>query len=111
MGEQRCGRKLSAAWRKIRPYILVVLLQFGTAGTYVVSTLTLKHGMNRYVLIAYRHLVAALVISPFALLLERSNHMYNTEYTYMSHGPRLYLSLHKLFLLQYYNVSNFIFYY
>ncbi|KAJ4848961.1 hypothetical protein Tsubulata_030833 [Turnera subulata] len=56
---------------KMRAYILVVCLQFGMAGTYIISMVSLNHGMNRYVLITYRNAIAAVVIAPFALLLER----------------------------------------
>ncbi|KAK1555752.1 hypothetical protein Q3G72_030909 [Acer saccharum] len=38
---------------------------------YIISMETLNHGMNRYVLIVYRNAIAALVLAPFALLLER----------------------------------------
>ncbi|KAK1583198.1 hypothetical protein Q3G72_021758 [Acer saccharum] len=38
---------------------------------YIIGMETLNHGMNRYVLIVYRNAIAALVLAPFALLLER----------------------------------------
>lgn len=56
---------------KARPYILMVGLQCGAAGMYVISAVTLKQGMSRYVLIVYRNAVAAAVIAPFAFFLER----------------------------------------
>lgn len=49
----------------------MVFLQFGAAGMYIITMATLTHGMNRYVLIVYRNAVAALVLAPFALVLER----------------------------------------
>lgn len=49
----------------------MVLLQCGAAGMYLISSVILKQGMSRYVLIVYRNAIAALVIAPFALLLER----------------------------------------
>lgn len=55
----------------LKPYILMVLLQCGGAGMYLTSSVILKQGMSRYVLIVYRNAIAALVIGPFALLLER----------------------------------------
>ncbi|XP_048130552.1 WAT1-related protein At4g08290-like isoform X2 [Rhodamnia argentea] len=58
-------------FNKVKPYLLMVGLQFGTAGMYVISTQTLKNGMSRYVLIVYRNAIAALVLAPFALVLER----------------------------------------
>ena len=49
----------------------MISLQFGYAGMYVITMLCLKKGMNHYVLAVYRHLVATIVISPFAFVLER----------------------------------------
>ncbi|KAG8633093.1 WAT1-related protein At4g08290 [Manihot esculenta] len=65
------GNKVSEVLYKIRPYLLMVFLQFGSAGMYIISMVTLNHGMNRYVLIVYRNAIAALVLAPFALFLER----------------------------------------
>lgn len=59
--------------RKLKPYILVVSLQFGIAGIYVICMATLTKGMSRYVLIVYRNTVAALFLAPFALIFERFN--------------------------------------
>ena len=55
----------------IKPYVLMVALQFGSAGMYIISMATLNHGMSRFVLIVYHNAVAALTMAPFALLLER----------------------------------------
>ncbi|XP_044476059.1 WAT1-related protein At4g08290-like [Mangifera indica] len=60
-----------ANFDKLTPYFLMVFLQFGSAGMYIISMATLNHGMNRYVLIVYRNAIAALVLAPFALILER----------------------------------------
>lgn len=62
---------LGIAFEKFKPYFLMVLLQFGAAGMYIITLATLNHGMNRYVLIVYRNAIAALVLAPFALVLER----------------------------------------
>ncbi|KGN61714.1 WAT1-related protein At4g08290 [Cucumis sativus] len=56
---------------KLKPYILVVSLQFGIAGIYVICMATLTKGMSRYVLIVYRNTVATLFLAPFALIFER----------------------------------------
>uniref|UniRef100_A0A804N2L9 WAT1-related protein n=1 Tax=Zea mays TaxID=4577 RepID=A0A804N2L9_MAIZE len=53
------------------PPVAMVLVQLGFAGMNVVSKLALDAGMSPYVLIAYRNLIAAAVISPVAYLLER----------------------------------------
>ncbi|XP_010438422.1 PREDICTED: WAT1-related protein At4g08290 [Camelina sativa] len=62
---------ISATMQKCRPYFLMIFLQFGSAGNYIVILATLNQGQNRYVLIVYRNLVAALVLAPFALIFER----------------------------------------
>ncbi|KAK8552270.1 hypothetical protein V6N13_120682 [Hibiscus sabdariffa] len=56
---------------KAKPYLAMVSLQFGFAGMYVITMVSLQHGMNHYILAVYRHLVATIVIAPFALVLER----------------------------------------
>ncbi|KAK4766928.1 hypothetical protein SAY86_014679 [Trapa natans] len=56
---------------KVKPYLLMVGLQFGSAGMYIISKETLNHGMSRYVLIVYRNAIAAIALAPFALVLER----------------------------------------
>ncbi|KAF5739663.1 WAT1-related protein [Tripterygium wilfordii] len=62
---------VSEMLNKVKPYLCMISLQFGYAGMYVISLVSLKHGMNHYVLAVYRHVVATIVIVPFALLLER----------------------------------------
>ncbi|KAJ8628762.1 hypothetical protein MRB53_022085 [Persea americana] len=57
--------------RRLKPYIAMVSLQFGYAGLHIVTSLSLRGGLNHYVLTVYRHAVATLVIGPFALVLER----------------------------------------
>ncbi|KAE8656325.1 Detected protein of unknown function [Hibiscus syriacus] len=56
---------------KAKPYLAMISLQFGFAGMYVITMVSLQHGMNHYILAVYRHLVATIVIAPFALVLER----------------------------------------
>ncbi|XP_047322669.1 WAT1-related protein At4g08300-like [Impatiens glandulifera] len=58
-------------FEKAKPYIAIILLQFGYAGMFVITMVSLKQGMSHYVLVVYRHLVATLAISPFALFIER----------------------------------------
>ncbi|THU57256.1 hypothetical protein C4D60_Mb03t01590 [Musa balbisiana] len=58
-------------WRSVRPYLAMVFLQFGYAGMYVVSVVSLKQGMSHYVLVVYRNAIAAAVVGPFALWFER----------------------------------------
>lgn len=51
--------------------MLMVLLQLGFAGLYIISMICLNQGMSRYVLIVYRNAVATLAMAPFAFVLER----------------------------------------
>ena len=75
---------------KLKPYILVVSLQFGIAGIYVICMATLTKGMSRYVLIVYRNTVATLFLAPFALIFERFNpklillYFLKVEYFYLN---------------------------
>ncbi|CAN0892577.1 WAT1-related protein At4g08300 [Linum grandiflorum] len=69
MGEK--GSSWLEMVKKAKPYLAMVSLQFGYAGMYIVTMLSFKHGMNHYVLGVYRHVVATIVIAPFALILER----------------------------------------
>jgi hypothetical protein len=55
----------------VKPYLAMVLLQVGFSGMYIVSVASLKRGMNHFVLVVYRNLVATVVLAPFALLFER----------------------------------------
>ncbi|VFQ90468.1 unnamed protein product [Cuscuta campestris] len=56
---------------KIKPYLLMVSLQFGYAGMYIITMICLKRGMSHWILVVYRHAVAFVAVAPFALLLER----------------------------------------
>lgn len=58
--------------KQAKPFILVILLQFGSAGMNIIIKFALNQGMNQHVLVVYRNIIAALVIAPFALVLERS---------------------------------------
>lgn len=71
MAEQSNCAALSLVLIKIRPYLCMVSLQFGYAGMYIITMLSFKSGMSHWVLVVYRHLVAAIAIAPFALVLER----------------------------------------
>ncbi|MBA0623863.1 hypothetical protein Godav_009298 [Gossypium davidsonii] len=71
MSDQSSNGPLSANFSKAKPYFLMIFLQFGSAGMYIISMVTLNQGMNRYVLVVYRNAIAALVLAPFALVLER----------------------------------------
>ncbi|KAK3138403.1 hypothetical protein QOZ80_5AG0368460 [Eleusine coracana subsp. coracana] len=56
---------------KAKPYVAMISLQFGYAGMNVLTKVSLNQGMSHYVLVVYRHAIAALCMAPFALILER----------------------------------------
>nr|KYP71361.1 Auxin-induced protein 5NG4 [Cajanus cajan] len=51
--------------------MLHVGLQFGMAGTFIITKACLDHGMSRFVLTVYRNVIAAVGLAPFALIFER----------------------------------------
>lgn len=57
--------------RKLRPYLAATLLQFGYAGLTIIAKSALNKGMNHFTFSVYRNIVAAAVVAPFALALER----------------------------------------
>ncbi|XVE95455.1 hypothetical protein REPUB_Repub02eG0098900 [Reevesia pubescens] len=71
MGDQTPCAALSNRLHKMKPYLAMVSLQFGYAGMYIISMVSLKHGMSNFILATYRHVVATIVIAPFAFVLER----------------------------------------
>ncbi|KAL7208771.1 hypothetical protein ACSBR1_030493 [Camellia fascicularis] len=74
MGEETettCGKRLQGVWKKGKPYLMMVGLQCGAAGMFIITDATLKQGMSRYVLIVYRNAFAAITLAPFAFFFER----------------------------------------
>lgn len=67
IGSTSFGNKMS----KARPYVLTVGLQFGFAGAYIFSMASFNLGMNRFVFIVYRNVIAAIALAPFAFIFER----------------------------------------
>ena len=65
-GGSNCG-----SLEKIKPILAIISLQFGYAGMYIITMVSFKHGMDHWVLATYRHIVATLVMAPFALVFER----------------------------------------
>eukprot|EP00268_Persea_americana_P047685 TRINITY_DN4990_c0_g1_i2.p1 TRINITY_DN4990_c0_g1~~TRINITY_DN4990_c0_g1_i2.p1 ORF type:complete len:388 (+),score=28.41 TRINITY_DN4990_c0_g1_i2:400-1563(+) len=56
---------------RARPYLAMILLQFGYAGMNIITVVALNQGMSHYTLVVYRHIVATVIISPFAIIMER----------------------------------------
>ncbi|XP_041025930.1 WAT1-related protein At2g37460-like [Juglans microcarpa x Juglans regia] len=60
-----------STFERIKPFLAVIFLQFGFAGMDVLSKAALNQGMSNYVLVVYRHIVAFVVIAPFAVFLDK----------------------------------------
>ncbi|KAI3442070.1 uncharacterized protein J3R85_001659 [Psidium guajava] len=58
-------------YRKFKPHLLMTLAQIGYTFLYFITEASFNHGMNPHVYITYRHVVAGLVMLPFAYFLER----------------------------------------
>ncbi|KAH9302075.1 hypothetical protein KI387_013658, partial [Taxus chinensis] len=56
---------------RYKPHLAMIAIQFDYAGMYIITSAALTKGMNQFVFVVYRHLIATLVISPFAYFLER----------------------------------------
>ncbi|KAK7301345.1 hypothetical protein RJT34_12208 [Clitoria ternatea] len=65
------NNRMSNVLRKLKPYLAMVSLQFGYSGMYIITMVSFKHGMSHWVLSVYRHVVATLIMAPFAFVLER----------------------------------------
>lgn len=62
---------LGKVFHKVKPYLAMMSLQFGYSGMYIITMVSFKHGMSHWVLSVYRHVVATLIMAPFAFVLER----------------------------------------
>ncbi|XP_040986373.1 WAT1-related protein At2g39510-like isoform X2 [Juglans microcarpa x Juglans regia] len=63
----------SRLFRRVKLYLAMILLQFGSAGMTIIAKFVLNRGMSHYVLVAYRMAVATAVMAPFAVVLERQS--------------------------------------
>nr|GMD55895.1 WAT1-related protein At2g39510-like [Ipomoea batatas] len=55
----------------VRPYLAVILLQFGSAGMGIIAKSALNHGMSPFTYAVYRSFFTAAFLAPFALAFER----------------------------------------
>lgn len=68
-----CCKGLSAFYDKSKPALAMISVQFGFAGMNIISKVALSQGMSHFVLVVYRHVVATLVLVPFAYVLEKKS--------------------------------------
>lgn len=55
----------------IKPYLSQIIVQVVTAGVYIMIKIALTDGMNHFVFVAYRQIVATIAIAPLAYFSER----------------------------------------
>ncbi|CAA0836256.1 WAT1-related protein [Striga hermonthica] len=63
---------ISLLLQKAKPFLLVIFLQAGLSGMDIISKVALDNGMSNFVFVVYRHLVATIIMAPFALALDRN---------------------------------------
>ncbi|XP_059630769.1 WAT1-related protein At4g08300-like isoform X2 [Cornus florida] len=108
MGDQKPSGMLSLFFIKIKPYLAIVSLQFGYAGMYILTMVSFKHGISNYVFVVYRHVVASIVIAPFAFLFERKIRPKLTPSVFLKVVALGFLELERVNLKQKHSVAKVI---
>ncbi|PIN11397.1 hypothetical protein CDL12_16019 [Handroanthus impetiginosus] len=62
---------MSVAFNTMKPYLAMIALQFGYAGMYIITLVSMNHGFSHWILVVYRHVVATLIVTPIAYFLEK----------------------------------------
>ncbi|XP_051129442.1 WAT1-related protein At1g44800-like [Andrographis paniculata] len=62
---------IRAGFNKVKPYVAMISLQFGYAGMFIITLVSLNRGFSHWIFVVYRHAVATIVIAPFAYFLEK----------------------------------------
>lgn len=55
---------------EVLPFLIMVMVQVGYAGMNIVGTLVMDAGMDPFVHIAYRQIIATISLVPFAYFFE-----------------------------------------
>ena len=76
---------------KFKPHIIMIISQIGWTLLYFITAASFNHGMNPYVYITYRHIVAGVVMLPFAYFLER---LRSSSYIHRKSSCRAYLDVY-----------------
>ncbi|XP_019459541.1 PREDICTED: WAT1-related protein At4g08290-like [Lupinus angustifolius] len=71
MDKMTCFEKVRAWFTNSKSFLLILSLQFGSAGMYVITMDALNKGMSHYVFVVYRNCIATVALAPFAFFLER----------------------------------------
>eukprot|EP01018_Ginkgo_biloba_P018342 Gb_01918 [translate_table: standard] len=73
MVNKNCCGQMPVLCEKSVPILAMIFVQFGYAGVNIISKVAFDHGMNYFVLVVYRHIVAGLFTLPFVYFFERNN--------------------------------------
>ncbi|CAL9207868.1 unnamed protein product [Musa hybrid cultivar] len=63
--------QIRRTYRRFKPHLLMTMAQLGYTILYFITEASFDQGLNPHVFVTYRHIVAALVMWPFAYFLER----------------------------------------
>ncbi|XP_014503271.1 WAT1-related protein At4g08290 [Vigna radiata var. radiata] len=66
-----CCKKVYEWLCNAKAYLIILSLQFGSAGMYLITMDALNKGMSHYVFVVYRNIIATVALGPFAFFLER----------------------------------------
>ncbi|CAJ1971864.1 unnamed protein product [Sphenostylis stenocarpa] len=66
-----CFKKVSEWFCNAKSYLIILSLQFGSAGMYLITMDALNKGMSHYVFVVYRNVIASVALAPFAFFFER----------------------------------------
>ncbi|GAY56086.1 hypothetical protein CUMW_169120 [Citrus unshiu] len=55
------------------PYVAMILVQFAYGGSNILVKISLEKGLNHLVFVVYRHVLAMVLLGPFAYVLERKH--------------------------------------
>ncbi|KAI9087460.1 hypothetical protein K1719_030600 [Acacia pycnantha] len=69
MEQKGCG--LVGLCCKFKPHLLMIFVQLAYSILYFIAKASFNHGLNPYVYVTYRNILAGLVLFPFAYFLER----------------------------------------
>lgn len=65
---------IGSVYKKFQPHLVMILAQIGYTFLYFIVEASFNHGMNPHVYVTYRHIVAGIVMLPFAYFFERFVH-------------------------------------
>ncbi|KAH9626874.1 hypothetical protein KSS87_002274 [Heliosperma pusillum] len=83
---------LGVAYRRLRPHLLMVLVQLGSAFLYFILEAAFSRGLNSHVYVTYRHVVGGIALFPFAYSFERVGLTLNMYFASLEYTSPAFLS-------------------